>query len=255
MNKHLANYLLGRLAKKRCMGEIPRSGEEALHVNCFVTYLKDEEDWALLLKEVTDRAYVGTFWDGGSFSAPASIPFSLNKNPSVEINHYYKQYNFKFNSIAGYLVKGLSGYYKAKAMLDKTQQFWFNRKTLVLSERVDVLKVLLSETIENEKFEVNEVTLPNHIHGWRYILHPDQKRQQRYAQLLLESLVHSKEMEKGRYGGYILTGKALETISKYESAERKHEESINQSKAMKWLTLALILVGLVQAASTYFASK
>lgn len=51
---------------------------------------------------------------------------------------------------------------------------------------------------------------------------------------------------------YELTGKALTTLETYEREAIRHEQMISQSRHMKWLTFALIVVGILQAVVSYF---
>ena len=254
MWSNIEKAVLRKLVKNSCHGNIPRSGKKALSVDRFTIYIKDGDNWALLIKEIDENSFAGSYWDGSKFSLEASIPHSLARNLSFEINHYYKQFDFTYKSILSYILVGASGLDYLRAYTDKIKQFWFNKRELVLSDRIDILKLLVDETISNKDYEFDEFSIPNHMHGLRWFLHPDQSRQQRYYKLLLESLESSGDIGNGKHR-YILTGKALETISKYEGEERKHQEVMSQSKAIKWITAALIAVGLIQAAVTFFKSS
>jgi hypothetical protein len=255
VESRVSRLLFNTLLRRQCNDSIPRSGERALRVNCYVTYLKyGEDDWALLVQSVSEYGLTGRYWDGSSFSTDTSIPFQYIEGASLEINHYYKVYDFKYNSISEYVLKDLSQYFRLIVFRNEFSQFVFNRQELALSERINVLKVLLQQTVENDQFQVSEVSLGNLIHGDRWILHPDRARQQRHSRLILESLAESGELERVQYG-YRITDRAITTISEYEAANTRHSETVTQSKQLKWLTFALIIVGLLQAAATYFGSK
>ncbi|HDZ9392160.1 TPA: hypothetical protein RUZ63_003389, partial [Vibrio cholerae] len=60
------------------------------------------------------------------------------------------------------------------------------------------------------------------------------------------SLVASNDLIKEKYG-YKLSCYAMVSLSQFEQDERKHKETLKQSKAMSWLTFVLIIVGLMQA--------
>ena len=53
---------------------------------------------------------------------------------------------------------------------------------------------------------------------------------------------------------YCVTGKAINTLSKYEEQERRHLENASLQKKMLYLTFAIIIVGVLQAYITYIKS-
>jgi hypothetical protein len=114
------------------------------------------------------------------------------------------------------------------------------------SERIECLKLILEETLVERAYEVHSTSLSTLLYTQKWIFHPDKTRQVGYNELLLSSLEKSGDLEKTK-DGFKLLPKALLTISQYEEDQKKHRENVAQSKAMKWLTLALIIVGLAQA--------
>lgn len=119
------------------------------------------------------------------------------------------------------------------------------------SERIETLKLILEETIENRTFIVSSVSLSGLLYTQKWVFHPDKSRQLAYNDLLLKSLVESGELTSVQYG-FKLSPKALVTISEYEEDQKRHRDNLAQSSATKWLTFALIIVGLVQAGVTYY---
>lgn len=111
--------------------------------------------------------------------------------------------------------------------------------------------MLVAKTVENQDFRVSTVSLPQLFHGHRWIFHPDRARQQRHSRLILESLADSGELQRID-SSYRINGRAITTLSEYEAANQRHRETVAQSKQMKWLTFALIFVGLIQATVSYF---
>jgi uncharacterized membrane protein YkvI len=45
---------------------------------------------------------------------------------------------------------------------------------------------------------------------------------------------------------YIVTGKAISTIEKYEEEERRHTAAVKLQKKMFWLTILLLIVAIAQ---------
>ena len=138
---------------------------------------------------------------------------------------------------------------------ESLSQFFFDRKDLGLTDRIKTLQALVQASTENPNYRTTEVSLPELIHGHRWILHPDKERQQTYARLLLSSFEESGEVRKDKDVSYVVTGKALTTLSGYETEKQRHDQMLGQSRHMKWLTLALILVGLANAIIMYVVAN
>lgn len=101
MDTLFSRFVLGRVLRYQCPDRIPRTGERALSVNCYAVYIKNSEgSWALLVRSISDQGLSGQYWDGGSFSHEASIPFQYLNETSIEVTHFYKRYEFEYKSIA-----------------------------------------------------------------------------------------------------------------------------------------------------------
>ena len=65
-------------------------------------------------------------------------------------------------------------------------------------------------------------------------------------EVYLESLVSSGEL-KYENMGYVLTDKAISTLENYEEEERRHIATVKVQRALVWLTIMIVLIGLIQA--------
>jgi hypothetical protein len=65
-------------------------------------------------------------------------------------------------------------------------------------------------------------------------------------ELYLDSLIDSGELRKIN-NEYVVTGKAIGTIEKYEEEERRHTEAVKLQKKMFWLTILGVLFTIVQS--------
>jgi hypothetical protein len=247
ISKHILKSLLDKPAPDR----IPRSGEKALSVDCNVVYFRSfNKSWTLLCDEVFPEGVTGIYWANNEGFGRVSIPFYLMADYELDITHFYGRYDLRYGSITQYFWEGIVPVNKTKILIGKGSQFLFNKKELVRSERIEVLKVILEKELDQRQYEISSVALSTLLYTEKWVFHPDKSRQLRYNDLLLRSLHESGDLEKTQYG-FRLSSKSLVTIAQYEEDQKKHRENISQAKSMKWLTVALIFVGLIQASITF----
>ncbi|QSX33779.1 hypothetical protein JYB87_00550 [Shewanella avicenniae] len=243
----ISRHLLKSLLNKPAPDRIPRSGEEALSIDCNVVYFRSlDNSWTLLCDGICPKGVTGKYWLDNKEFGRISIPFYLMGDYELDITHFYGRYDLRYGSIAQYFWEGLIPVDKAKILIGKGSQFLFNKKELVRSERIEVLKVILEKELDQGQHEISAVSLSTLLYTEKWVFHPDKSRQLRYNDLLLHSLHESGDLVKTQYG-FKLCSKALVTIAQYEEDQKKHRENISQAKSMKWLTVALVVVGLIQA--------
>lgn len=244
------------LLRRSCPKTIPRSGEKGKRVSCYLIYLKTgDDDWLLLVKGIDKTGFSGLRWNGNRFDEPGSIPFSATRNVSIEIERFVGLFSFTYSSVVQCVLRDWTYFNRIPIMWEGLCQFFFSRSDLGLTERIKTLQALVQASVDDPQYGVTEVTLPSLLHGHRWILHPDNTRQQNYARLLLSSLEESGELKKDDRGLYRTTGKALTTLSLYETEQQRHEQMLSQSRDMRWLTIALIIVGAANAIVTYVVSN
>ena len=249
----IRRLILKSLLKEPVPDSIPRTGEKAEKINCYVVYFRSkDETWTLLCEKVSDKGVTGKYWLDKKDLGRKFISFDSMDEYTLDITHFFATYDLRYNSITQYFFEGIIPVDKVKILFGNVQQFLFNKKELVRSERIEVLKSILKETLEDRVYEVTSVSLLTLLYTQKWVFHPDKTRQLNYNELLLNSLVESKDLEKTKYGCK-LSPRALVTISQYEEDQKKHRENLAQTRAMKWLTLALIIVGLTQAGVAYYA--
>ncbi|MEZ8989842.1 hypothetical protein [Vibrio breoganii] len=245
-------WIISSLLKKPAPTRIPRSGDKAKSVDCNVIYIRaKDESWTILCKKIDTRGVTGKYWLNQEEFEELSIPWDWLIDYDLDITHFYGTYDLRYSSISQYFFEGILQWDKLKIALGTVQQFLFNRKELIRSERIETLKIILEETIENRNFTVSSISLSSLLYTQKWVFHPDQSRQLAYNDLLLKSLAESGELVSVQHG-FKLSPKALVTISGYEEDQKRHKDNLAQSSATKWLTLALIIVGLIQAGVTYY---
>ena len=226
---------------------VPRTGEKAAEVDCFVMYIKSKDhSWNILAESMDSTGIEGRQWRDNGYTEKSHVIFKDIIKASIEITHFYKTYDIQYFSLDDYLLKGVIPFYKLKIHFNKAAQVLYNRKELSRSERMAALQLILEKTVDDKNFCITVSSLLSLLHTQRWYYHPDRDRNINYNELLLDSLVESGDLEEDK-GIYRLSKHALISLSEHEQEDRKHKEILRQSKAMTKLTVALIFVGLIQA--------
>lgn len=104
-----------------------------------------------------------------------------------------------------------------------------------------IIYVILDGNAEHESLD-----LMTDLYTIKWVLHPQGEPQHQKLEFYLDSLVATGELEKVK-NKYVVSGKALRTIEEYEEQERRHTENVKMQWRMFWLTLAIVVLTLVQA--------
>jgi len=99
-------------------------------------------------------------------------------------------------------------------------------------------------------FGMSSISLMSLLYSNRWVFHPEKDELIRYCSFLLSSLAASGDLIE-RQGTFTLAGKALATISEYEEDYRRHRDQIVLQRILAFLTVALVIVGAVQAYVTW----
>lgn len=239
---------------------IPLSEPKALNNDFFSIYIFIEKlNIKLLCKTKEKGGYSGFLWDKDELGMDATILFeTFNQYPfRVEIKHYYRGYEFQLENKFLFILYFLSEYNRFVVYKNKFLQGIYNKKTLVRSERMELLNYLVEKTIENPTFETSPISLGAQRHSNRWYHHPQRVEHQTHYKLILNSLVETGDLTFNN-SSYSVTGKALATLSDYELEQQKHQDIHNNSKVTHRLTLALILIsgfGLIANIAMWWLDK
>ena len=133
---------------------------------------------------------------------------------------------------------------------DRLEQRRFNRQPLVRRERLTILKIISDEALKNRDYRASSITLATQLYSNRVFFHPERTQMLNYCALLLDSLVNSRDLILENHA-YRLSPQALHTMAIHEEEDRRHRDMLAQQRAVKWLTFALIFVGLIQAYASW----
>lgn len=223
------------------------------HQNDFYTaYLVDNDGIPRFLTRELKKEGVTGLWsqDGKNFTDPCSIPNSAFSGYRIDVQQYYRGWQFSTEGYWPLIWHYLLGYAFIAVKLDRAIQFFFNRRRLVRRDRMLLLKHVLANTIVNRSYHAYAAGILTDLYSARWIKRPDRLDLLAYYELLLESLKVSEDLKLMEHG-YAISPKALNTISDYDQEERRHRDNGNVQKWLVALTVVLSAAAIVQAVSAY----
>lgn len=250
INPFLYRWLLKRLIAKACESRIPRSGKEGGEVNCYVVALDHADSPYFVATEIDGDVITGIKWNGSSYADPATISISDIETGTLNITHYYGLSEVTYDSIYAaawhYVTRLIYLKIRIYRYIDSTYQYFFNKRKLVTKKRMDLLRFMTDDQLDRTHNGITSLDLMEKIYSMRLFLHPSWEVQQSKMELYLESLIESGELRKVN-NEYVVTGKAISTIEKYEEEERRHTEAVKLQKKMFWLTIIAVIFAIVQS--------
>lgn len=238
---------IDKALEKPSPGSIPLSGPRALENDFYSVHLEDgagkDQVW---LKEKTDKGYealVRATNDSGedkTLSQEDIQSFGYN----LRIEHYYKGYQFDYHSPTRFLLAYFCCWHLWIIFRDRYSQKRFNRQPLIRAERMELLQYLVERSIQKPTEKFDPLFLGMQLYSRKWFYHPGKDEHKEHLKLLLESFVESGELKR-KDGGYVLSGKALETLSNHDLEQQKHQDNIATAKVGNNLTWAIVIVGLL----------
>ena len=245
-----------------CPGSVPRTGARAKSVDCVSVTLscEDSELWNFLVDGYDQRGAVGRFWNESSYSSEGTIPWRFIADYQFEATYFRGVHNFAFESAAEFLLSMFFKKPSLSVLRNRVAQFLFNKKTPVRKSRIDLLKHLIElrrqDAVSNDgivrgQFNGHSAhSLLEILNGRRIFFHPNFRETLVDMQMNLGSLAQSGDVIENQLS-YRATDSALTTIAVFEEENRRHADQVRQNNAISLLTLALVLVGILQAYITW----
>jgi len=228
----------------------PRSGEEGEKVNCFLVALDRDVSPFFLATGYEDQTIIGLKWNGHSYADKYSLGLSELGSYKFRVTHYYGLdkviYKSIYDIVWNYITKFVYLKIHLYRYISSTHQFFFNKHKLVTKKRMELIQFMMNDQLDRIHDGIELDDLMTKLYSINWILHPSGDEQQRKLEFYLESLVLSGELNNIN-NQYIVTGKAISTIEKYEEEERRHTEAVKLQKRMFWLTILLLIVAIVQS--------
>ncbi len=187
-------------------------------------------------------------FDGEKYSINANVQFSEILDEPFEFTHFYGLATITYN---GWRDLAIGQIFRlpyiqvwVQRQRSRLSQGFYNRRKLVTSDRMDILKAVL-DTQLNGSDQVSSLDVMTAIHSIRWYLHPNNKVEHDKVKLYLHALADTGEV-RGQFN-YRITGKGIAAIELYEEQERLHAKSMSSQRKMVWLTVVIVLLTIVQA--------
>jgi hypothetical protein len=229
---------------------LPRSGEEGEKVNCYRIAIDKDASPFLLVHGIRGDYLIGQEWDGLSYSIEKELLLSDISKYDFLIVHYYGLNSVKFSGIYDFLIHKFTKWWYLKAWVRRTigniDQYYFDKQKLVTKQRTDLLRFMMDEQIDKANKGIGLINLMTKLYSIKWVMHPEGDQQQEKLLLYLNSLIASEDLEQSGTQ-YIVTGKAISTIEKYEEEERRHAENVKMQKWMLYLTIMIVLLAVIQS--------
>ena len=219
-------------------------------MNCYVVALDHDTSPYFIATAIADDVITGLKWNGSSYSEHESISISNLDNGSLSITHYYGLSEVTYDSIYSAAWHHITRLVYLKICIiryiESTFQYYFNKKKLVTKKRMDLLRLMMEDQLDRTHNGIGSIDLLATIYSNRLFLHPAWEEQHKKVDLYLDSLVESGELIKVNHE-FVVTGKAIITLEKYEDDERRHAESVKLQKKMFWIAIIGAIFAIVQS--------
>jgi len=121
----------------------------------------------------------------------------------------------------------------------------FNRRTLEVRRRLDVLQAVVDATLGRQE-SIDALDLMSAKYGYRWADHPGWQAHHDLLAQHLELLVQAGELEKSGTN-YKLTGMSLKALEEAEDEDRKHSANLRVQLLLVVLTLVSAVMAAAQA--------
>jgi hypothetical protein len=232
---------------------IPRNGPKTVGLNCYTTYITTEDNsHSLLLEETSRYGVTGLLLVNSRYEYRGCLTWASIKDANFEFTHFIGPYDFPYSNITAFLFAEVFGFHRYFIYRNRVEQYFFNKKRLARTERIDALRTIVERSLNNRGYNASVVGFLGEIHTNKFFHHPDKDLQLAYIRLLLDSLADSGDLIKDRDGmSYKVGSRALTTLAQYEEDNRRHHDSVKMQWILAGLTFALVVVGIIQILVSY----
>lgn len=236
--------------RKPIPDSIPLTGMDRLVTRDYFSLHLGKRDFLAL--EKSSGGLTG-FWWNDRFEAgrPASLPIKVAATMPQIYTQYYKEAELEFNGSLAFLIGVASFKAQRNVFLSRLRQRRFNRKELARDHRIKLLNFMYEETVRQRDFQTSALDYLVSKYGPMIINHPDRDELVSHHTLILESLVSSGDLRK-QQNRFLLNPAALSTLARSEQEDRRHQDSVRESRRLVVVTWLLVGVGVLSALSTYF---
>lgn len=247
--RYTLSIALKKAAPDRFSTSRPKSLKNDFHETQLVDYINSS---SFLVRSLDAKGVVGIHFNSKNEKVEGTISNENLLNYSFFNQHYYRGFNIITNSCITFL---LYRYFFIDYLTVKNEniaQYLYNRKKLSRIQRMEVLSLIVKNTINDANYKITTDKLIGELYSIRFIFHPQQESLSNYYNLILESLVSDHCLEKSKYS-YKLSPEGMAGLIKFETEEQRFKQALWHNRMLAALTFGLVVTGIVQAALTYFS--
>lgn len=245
IRKYIYKKVLQSVLQRPCPLRIPRSGDAGKQVNCYTIEIYNGSDPYLMVEAVDEIGVTGRLWTGQKCDKKGAISFKNLNNFKISINHYYGLNQIKFDGIFDYIIgKILRRPYVwiwINSGIKKLKQFVYNQTDPFRFEKMQILKFLVENHLENDERKMTSWNIMEGICSTKWFGHPKGEQAHKRLLLFLDSLAETCEIKKINLV-YKVKGKAIDTLARFALEERRHQENISLKRIMVVLTLFIVIL-------------
>jgi len=248
----MVRHVLRRVLARSCPDTVPRTGDEAKRLNCFVTFALGTDGEAYLLLDSVDGELIKCRQlENRSFSKDTTEHLRNLASMKLRIVHYYGLHTIEFAGVWDFLWHRCTRLIYFKILLQRTwdasAQFLFNRRSLTSQRRVDILRLLVRDRLSGSTEGLTYFDVMSKLYSTRWFNHPAQEERSSEVEFLLESLRESGDASKPPQSiQYVATNKSLITLEQFDEQDRRHRETSRLQVWIVILTMILALAAVVQ---------
>lgn len=225
IDRFLLAHFLPRVVARACQETVRRDGPEGMKANCFSTFIPQGNRPSMVLLSITGTTAEVLESDGDRHVVPATIELREIDPMTIEVTHFYGLDEVRYEGIwhvaSGLTTKWPYAWFHFVRFRNALGQRRFNRRTLVVGERLDVLRDVVDATAHGTD-QVDALDLMSYRHGHRCADHPDWRAYQQRLDKHLALLAESGELATSDHFKYRPTGLGVRTLDERKDASRKH---------------------------------
>jgi hypothetical protein len=235
---------LVRVAINRCLAHPAPSGRFSIDENKIFRafgFIVEDDHSIFRVSEKCEHGYTGFYILSETERTQACLPYYSSQSLKIDIRTWDYGTYYQYSNAVDFLLSICSLRPVRRKLRERIRQSIYNVSARFRHTRIDLLRRMIEADISHDnaygRKTFDSIFFFGDVYGLLAFGHPDQQKELRKFELLLDSLVSSGDLEKSE-GRYRLTGQALETISKYEAEERRHADN----KLHNWLIFVLTAV-------------
>ena len=249
IDRFLLAHFLPRMLGRACPSTVHRSGAEGAKINCLTTTIRECDEPKYVLLAMSGAGVEALKYDGKRYSIATTLSPDRIDPANLRVTHFYGLDEVRYEGIRaialGLWTRWPYALIQLRRLRHSIAQRLFNRRTLEVRRRLDVLRDVVEATMGGEE-SMDALDLMSAKYGHRWADHPGWEMHHRLLERHLDLLTQSGELEKSGLR-YKPTGQALKALEDAEDEDRKHSANLRVQLLLAVLTLVSAVMAAAQA--------